>query len=379
MTAEPLFVFGTLRDAALLSAVAGGAVASEPASLPDHRAAHAVSASGVVQNYPCLAPAPGARAEGLVLRPDPDQRARLDAYEALFDYVVDRVSVTLADGRALTAALYRPAPGTWTAGADWSLQRWSARHGAVAAASAREVMAILPHTPKASVLTRYPMIEAHSASARRARAEPLPQAHRRAASAADVEVVAHRRPYNHFFGVTETDLRFRRFNGTLSDTVTRAAFIMADAVTVLPYDPVRDRVMLVEQFRYGPFARGDANPWSLEPIAGRIDPTETPEEAARREALEEAGIALHGLEFVGRYYVSPGAVTEFILSYVALTDLTDDMTGIGGLDTEAEDIRSHILPFDTMMDMVATGEIANAPLIITAQWLAMNRARLRGR
>ncbi len=119
-------------------------------------------------------------------------------------------------------------------------------------------------------------------------AEPAPATLRRQASADDVVVAELRHPYTWFFGVEEADLRFRRFDGSLSPQVTRAAFISGDAVTVLPYDPVRDCVMLVEQFRFGPYARGDTNPWSLEPIAGRIDAGESPQTAARREAQEEA-------------------------------------------------------------------------------------------
>jgi nudix-type nucleoside diphosphatase (YffH/AdpP family) len=153
---------------------------------------------------------------------------------------------------------------------------------------------------------------------------------------------------------------------------------MADAVTVLPYDPVRDRVLLIEQFRTGPLARGDVAAWQLEAIAGRIDPGETPQDAARREAVEEAGLTLDTLIPVAGYYPSPGAISEFLYSYVALVDLPDGSAGIFGVEGEAEDIRGHLIPFAQMMDLVASGEIANAPLILTALWLQRERARLRG-
>ena len=98
-----------------------------------------------------------------------------------------------------------------------------------------------------------------------------------------------------------------------------------------PYDPVRDTVMLVEQFRFGPHARGDARSWSLEPIAGRIDPFETPEVAVRREAAEEARLSLHALHRIGRYYVSPGAVTEYLITYVGIANLPASAEGVSGL------------------------------------------------
>ena len=192
-----------------------------------------------------------------------------------------------------------------------------------------------------------------------------------------MQLVARSEPYAHFFAVEEYDLRYRRFDGALSPVINRAAFVSGDAATVLPYDPVRDRVMVVEQFRVGPFARGDANPWMIEAIAGRVDPFETPEQCARREAAEEAGLSLHDLIEVARYYPSPGAKTEYLYSYVALCDLPDDTPRLGGEAAEAEDIRAHVIPFDRLMEIVRLPEGGNGPLILTAMWLAANRDRLR--
>ncbi|WP_227754339.1 NUDIX domain-containing protein [Stagnihabitans tardus] len=187
-----------------------------------------------------------------------------------------------------------------------------------------------------------------------------------------------RLPYAHFFSMEEHDIAWQRFDGTMSGTVTRAAFVSGDAVTVLPYDPIRDRVLVIEQFRAGPLVRGDRRLWQIEAIAGRVDPFETPEEAARREAVEEAGLTLSDLRFVARYYPSPGAVSEYIYTYVALTDLPDGAAGVFGLEEEAEDIRGHLLGFDAFMELVASGEIDNAPLLLTALWLQRERLRLRG-
>jgi nudix-type nucleoside diphosphatase (YffH/AdpP family) len=181
-----------------------------------------------------------------------------------------------------------------------------------------------------------------------------------------------------FFGLEVLDLTHRRFDGAMSPALRREVFVAADAVTVLPYDPVRDRVLLIEQFRPGPFLRGDPLPWQLEAIAGRIDPGETPEAAARREAAEEAGLVLGALEWVAGYYPSPGAITEYLYSYVALCDLPDGCAGVFGAEEEGEDIRGHLLPMDRLMAAVTGGEVSNAPLILTALWLARERARLRG-
>jgi nudix-type nucleoside diphosphatase (YffH/AdpP family) len=181
-----------------------------------------------------------------------------------------------------------------------------------------------------------------------------------------------------FFALDLWHLRHRRFDGGMSPWLTREVFVAGDAVTVLPYDPVRDRVLLVEQVRMGPLGRGDPLPWQLEAIAGRIDPGETPEAAARREAVEEAGLTLGALEKVAEYYPTPGAVTEYLYSYVALCDLPDGVAGIFGATEEAEDIKGHLLSFDRLVEVMAAGEIGNAPLLLTVLWLQRERARLRG-
>jgi nudix-type nucleoside diphosphatase (YffH/AdpP family) len=186
-----------------------------------------------------------------------------------------------------------------------------------------------------------------------------------------------RQVYGGYFAVEEFDLRFRHFDGGISGEVRRGVFLSGDAVVVLPYDPGRDRVLLIEQFRMGPHGRGDPQPWLLEAPAGRVDGGETPEETARREAREEAGLEFGALIPAHAYYPSPGAMAEYLYTYVGLADLPDGMVAAGGLASEAEDIRSHLVPFDRLMAMVGTGEVNTAPLILLAYWLAVNRDRLR--
>lgn len=184
-------------------------------------------------------------------------------------------------------------------------------------------------------------------------------------------------PYSAFFAVEETTLSHRRFDGSQSGEMHRAAFLMADAVTVLPYDPVRDRVLVIEQFRFGPYARGDAHPWMVEPIAGRVDPGEGSEATARREAQEEAGVSLGALHKVAEFYPSSGAITEYVTSYVGIADLPDDIPGIGGVAGEHEDIASSLLSFDALMEMCDASQLDVAPLYMSAFWLARHRERLR--
>lgn len=369
-----LFVYGTLRYSALLMLVLGAdsRASVETATLPDH-AVH--WAKG--HRFPMIVQAAGQQAEGVLLSNlSDDDLQRLDYYEGGFAYTRLTRQVQ-TDGGARDAAVYFPDPGAWQVGAPWLLTDWQNRLAATTLRAAAEIMDGFGQIDAATMAKRRPQIEVQAAGWARARSENLPQNARHGFTDQDVKVAAERKPYSNFFGLIEQDLQFRRFDGRFSQTIERAAFVTSDAVTVLPYDAARDRVMLVEQFRFGTFVRGDQHPWSLEPIAGRIDPGETPETSAMREAVEEAGVTLQSLERIAGFYPSPGTNTEFVYAYLGLCDLPDGVAGIGGLESEAEDIRSLILSFDDLMTLVATGEAQNALVLISAMWLAANRDRLR--
>ena len=188
---------------------------------------------------------------------------------------------------------------------------------------------------------------------------------------------AKRVVYKGFFSVEEHDLSYRKFNNQQSSILTRSALISSDAVIVLPYDPVNDRILLIEQFRSGPYVKGDKNPWVLEPIAGLIDEGETPESAGIREAEEEAHLEIKRLELVARSYPSPGISTEFFHQYIGIVELLDSSDLIAGLSSENEDIRSHIFEYEQFFEMIESGKVNVGPLILLGLWLSKNRTRLR--
>ena len=188
---------------------------------------------------------------------------------------------------------------------------------------------------------------------------------------------AKRVVYKGFFSVEEHDLSYRKFNNEQSSILTRSALISSDAVIVLPYDPVNDRILLIEQFRSGPYVKGDKNPWVLEPIAGLIDEGETPESAGIREAQEEAHLEIKRLELVARSYPSPGISTEFFHQYIGIVELLGSSDLIAGLSSENEDIRSHIFEYEQFFEMIESGKVKVGPLILLGLWLSKNRTRLR--
>ncbi|TYB81296.1 NUDIX domain-containing protein [Maritimibacter fusiformis] len=371
MSELPLFLFGTLCHDGLRAAVLGpGAGEAVPATLPGHAVCRVRG-----EAFPMLVP--GERAQGLLITPDAEARARADFFELGFGYRLRKVSVETAAGPAQALA-YFPENGANTPDGPWRLEDWARDWADIWIAAAAEAVGYFGAIAPEDLARRWPTITMRAASRVRARAPAPTTLRSRFASGADVEKLRLRRPYCDYFMLEEQDLRHRRFDGGMSPVVTRAGFVGGDAATVLPYDPARDEVLVIEQFRAAPYLRGDPHPWTLEPIAGRIDAGETPQDCARREAREEAGLAVGALHDVAEYYPSPGAVAEFIFSYVGIADLAGRDGETGGVDHEDEDIRAHVIGFDRLMQLVESGEAGTGPLVMSAYWLALHRDRLRG-
>ena len=260
----------------------------------------------------------------------------------------------------------------------WDKARWIEQWGDRAVWAAQEIMGYMGRLSLETLRARMHMILAR-AEARAAAATPAPAKIRSDLAAKDVRVLNLRTPHEGYFLTRQYDLQHPGFDGMHSDIVTREVFVATDAAIVLPYDPVRDRVLLVEQFRMGPFGRGDPLPWVLEPVAGRVDPGEVPEETARRECVEEAGLNLSDIEHVSSHYCSPGCSTEMFHCYVGLCDLPDLQKGQGGLDSEDEDIRTNVLTFEEAIALCSSGEANIGPLVLILFWLQRERERLRAR
>ncbi|MDU8929210.1 NUDIX domain-containing protein [Alisedimentitalea sp. MJ-SS2] len=374
---ENLFLYGTLRHAGLLELVAGcpvGNLACEPARLEGHRVSWAKG-----HGFPLIETRSAEVAEGLLLRGvEGEVLARLNFYELGFGYDLRDVTVESANG-PVASKVYFPQPGLWQAGEAFSIEVWARDHWPLTRHSAAEVMSYFGRLSGEEVARRFGMIGTRANARLLAEHDNVPCELRSGLGVEDVELIASETNYAGFFLMETRHLRHSRFDGTRSDVLDREVFIAGDATTVLPYDPDRDRVMLVEQFRMGPYARGDRHPWSLEPIAGRIDGGESAEACGARETVEETGLEIQRLEPISRYYATPGYSTEMFHSFVGIADLPDDAAGLGGAIHEHEDIRSHVISFERAMALVDSGEINNAPLILSLLWLARERERLRQR
>lgn len=182
--------------------------------------------------------------------------------------------------------------------------------------------------------------------------------------------------YDGFFKINLYQFKHALFAGGESEVIRREILERGDAVAVLPYDPVTEQVLLIEQIRIGAI-KSKHTPWLLECIAGMTDGSEDYESVVKKEAFEEAGLNLTELEFMLSYLSSPGGTTERLYLYLAHADLSQINTGIYGLETEGEDIKTHIMDLDEAFERLNRGEIDNAATVICLQWLALNRDRIR--
>ncbi|WP_417761745.1 ADP-ribose diphosphatase [Shewanella sp.] len=193
-------------------------------------------------------------------------------------------------------------------------------------------------------------------------------------SKADIEILGKRTLYSGFFSMEEYRFRHRLFAGGWSGEIRREVFERGHAVVVLPYDPVTDQVVLIEQLRFPAYETSE-HPWLYELVAGMFEPNEAPEDVALRELQEESGLEAKSLHFISSLLSSPGGCTERYYLYCALVDASL-AKGIHGLAEEHEDIRVLVVPRQQAYEMTQNGVIDNASTVLGIQWLQLNYQQL---
>ncbi|WP_312837755.1 ADP-ribose diphosphatase [Atlantibacter hermannii] len=191
----------------------------------------------------------------------------------------------------------------------------------------------------------------------------------------DVEIIAREKLYRGFFSLDLYRFRHRLFNGEMSGEVRREIFERGHASVLLPFDPVRDEVVLIEQIRIAAYDTSET-PWLLELVAGMIEPGESVEDVARREAMEEAGLTVGRTKPVLNYLASPGGTSERLSILVGEVDATQ-AEGIHGLVEENEDIRVHVVSREQAYQWVEEGKIDNAASVIALLWLQLHYQEIR--
>ena len=193
-------------------------------------------------------------------------------------------------------------------------------------------------------------------------------------SQADVDVINRETSFSGFLRVDKFQLKHKLFEGGWSGIINRELSVRVDAVGVLLFDPDRDEVVLVRQFRVGALNE-ESSPWMLEIVAGMVDKGESFEAAAIRESAEEADCKTIELVRVCDYFNSPGVSDEKVTLFCGKVD-TSNAGGVFGLKGEHEDIEVVVMASDDAFKAVESGAINNAMSIIALQWLVLNKEEL---
>jgi ADP-ribose pyrophosphatase len=193
-----------------------------------------------------------------------------------------------------------------------------------------------------------------------------------------VEIKKTERLFDGFFKLDRTWLRHETPNGTMSPVVVRLNVERGDGAAVLLVNRDRDTVILIRQFRYATWLRGDGG-WILEIPAGTVPPGRAPSQIARSELVEEVGYRPARLRRLMTFYSTPGTTTERThLFYGEVHDRHKVGVG-GGLDSEHEFIEVLEVPVARALQMLNRGTLRDAKTIIAIQWLAAQEAKASAR
>lgn len=368
-----VFLYGTLLDDILRDRLLGRATSAQAATLMDYTVLRHNDAP-----LPALIPRPGKTANGVIVRDlSVADLARLNAYELPFGYSVTSVEIQIG-AQNVAVCTYVPDDTVSVSDTPWSLAEWQDTTAPLSREMMREIGAYDPPLTGAALKQQWHMIALRAGVRLRAAADKTPTAVRYAPKSGDFGFIPAAPLVGNFFKFTGFQVTHRSFQDTTLGPLDREVMLACDAAIVLPYDPKTDRVLLVEQIRMGPMMRTVPNPWMLEPVAGMIDGHETPEDAARRETMEEAGLTDVTLEKMFSFYPSPGSSTDYFYCFAGLGPLPEPTTYTGGLAAENEDLRIHVMALSDALDLIETGEANVGPLIAMLLWVARHKDRLRG-
>jgi len=369
-----IFVFGTLRSDTLREIVLGRDMSSDDiceATVKDFQVYWAKEGP-----FPVMIPEPNSEAYGLVLKnlSEPDVE-RLNYYELGFNYVLATTSVETHAGQIEVSAYFCNRSDMATSKL-WSYDDWLSDHSEIQYLAAREFLDFFgtkfgdtAQVMYNSILKRAEVFVSESSTPSSA-LEIGPDLN------TNIQIEDLKREYLGFFALNQVDLKYPFFDNSTSGLKSRTILMGSEASLILPYDPILDKVLLVEQFRIGPFCRGDKAPWVYEPIAGMIEFGEKPEDAARREVFEEAGIQVTNLIKINSGYPNPGEATTYFYNYIGIVDLSDYSSGIYGVRDEGEDIRTHVIDFKEVLSWSISNKLRVLPLTTMVLWLALNKLKL---
>lgn len=196
----------------------------------------------------------------------------------------------------------------------------------------------------------------------------------------DLFVESDERVWSGRFPLDRVRFRHRRFDGALTRIKTWELWRRGNAAALLPYDPVRDAVLLIEQFRL-PALAANLDPIVVEIPAGLCDPGESAEQTIRREVREELGMDADLLHPIGRFILTAGGSDENCTMFVGRVRAPepgpDGVVGYAGMQAEDEDIRVRMWQADEAIAAALEGRFPNSVTAIALLWLNARRDALR--
>lgn len=190
-----------------------------------------------------------------------------------------------------------------------------------------------------------------------------------------VQIHSKERVFDGHHKIGQYTISHDAFDGSTIGPMSREVISRGYAVAVLTYDPTHDKVILIKQFRLPAHVHCIESGWLWEIVAGMTEEGEAPEDVARREAQEEAGLVLNTLTRIQKFHPTPGYSDEIVDLFYAEVDSTTAQ-GLHGMPDEFEDIEVTVLPWSEVEQLITSGAIVNAITLIALQWLQVNRPKL---
>jgi ADP-ribose pyrophosphatase len=158
--------------------------------------------------------------------------------------------------------------------------------------------------------------------------------------------------YSGFFRLRRLTVSHELFGGGMSAPLEREVLEHGDVAAAVLFDPILDKLVMIEQFRVGAYAAG-LNPWLLDIVAGRIENGQSPRETIVREISEESGLTPLSVEPIGTYLTAPHLSSERVHLFCAVVDATK-VIGTHGVSAEGEDIRPRVIDRADMLRLMQT-------------------------
>jgi len=169
-----------------------------------------------------------------------------------------------------------------------------------------------------------------------------------------------------FFKLHEINFNHKKHNGEWNNNVSREVFSGAHVGAILPYDPIKKKIILIKQFRPGLIKRKQ-DPLTLEIAAGIIDEGETPIQTANRECMEETGCKAKNISEILSYYPAPGSSESYYHLYLGEVDAFEGEK-LMGQEHENEDILVKCYGIKEVRELLKKKKIINGITLIALQW-----------